>query len=233
METQVDTEAAAAPSLHLYISLHLTLMLGYAKAGATPLDPLPASPETKETDTTDYVQCPLDILLSYHYRMVDRAHKLPYFKAVPWIQAKDEADRAEWIERMRRSALPLGKIVKQVYEARAALWEIPDEKAAPPPPAPADRPVKRPRGAPSGEKGGKDNKRLRDKADSAEPQVINTNHKTTDLMKDGSKICRDWNKGGCKEPCVHGFKHVCNALIKNRACGMRNHRSIHCRNAVQ
>ena len=121
---EVEQEPDQAPvtqSLYTYISLHLTLMIGYAKAGAAPLEGAPVAPETKESDSTEYVVCPLDTLLAYHYRMVDRARRLPYMSALNWIQTKDEADRAEWIERLRRTSLPLGRIIKQVTESRQAL----------------------------------------------------------------------------------------------------------------
>ena len=220
VEDPNSTEPEVTPTLHLYIALHLTLMIGYAKAGAAPLEGAPTTPETKESDSTDYVVCPLDVLLAYHYRLVDCARRLPYPKALAWVQSKDEADREEWIERIRRSSLPLGKVVKQVTEARAAMWEIPD---VPKEPAADPRGAKRPRAEPVAER----LPRAEQKKVAFKPnQVL-----TTDTMRDGVKICRDWNNGGRSEPCPHSFRHVCNALVKNRACGMRNHRSIKCRSA--
>ena len=143
-------------------------------------------------------------------------------KALAWIQAKEEADREEWIERVRRSSLPLGKIVKQVTEARAAMWELPE---APKEPAVADpRGAKRPRAEPVAER--QPRAEPKKKAGLKPGGVL-----TTDTMRDGVKICRDWNNGGCSEPCPNGYRHVCNAQVKNRACGMQNHRSINCRNA--
>ena len=103
-------------------------------------------PRPKESDSTEFVVCPLDVMLAYHYRMVDRARRLPYMKALNWIQTKDEADRAEWIERLRRTSLPLGRIIKQVTESRQALWEVPESPPPHPPPAVVEPQVqKRPR----------------------------------------------------------------------------------------
>eukprot|EP00971_Amphidinium_carterae_P104539 2070390-Amphidinium_carterae.2 len=43
-----------------------TLMLAYACAGVTPVDPQPGSLESSEADSTYYVQAPLDVLLKLH-----------------------------------------------------------------------------------------------------------------------------------------------------------------------
>ena len=118
--------------------------------------------------------------------------------------------------------LALGKIIKQVTESRQALWEVPEGQTQHPAPAVQEPQVqKRPRVEPPP----KVEHKPKSKGSGGATLV------TADTMKNGTKLCREWNRGHCQEPCPHGFTHACNALLKNgRVCGMRNHRSINCRN---
>ena len=92
----------AAPSLHNYMANLLTLLVAYSKAGSKlRADAITAEPKT--VDSTKVVECPLDVLMRYYYRVQDRAHALQYHMAVGWIQRKDEAERTVWVDRFRNS----------------------------------------------------------------------------------------------------------------------------------
>ena len=47
-------------------------------------------------------------------------------------------------------------------------------------------------------------------------------------LADGTKLCDDWNRGGCSQNCHKKLTHACSFIVKEngRACGMRNHRAI-------
>eukprot|EP00971_Amphidinium_carterae_P332759 6467071-Amphidinium_carterae.1 len=109
-----------------YLALHHTLMLAYARAGVSPVDPQPSSPESFEADSTDYVQAPLDVLLKFHSRLKLCASQMQHSAAsLAWLQARDEEERQQWVEVHRSTSLTLGKIVKQVYHQREAMWMVP------------------------------------------------------------------------------------------------------------
>ena len=56
------------------------------------------------SSSTDYIDCPLDILLSYHSRVTRAASEVRWSEALDWSQRHDEADRRIWIERFRASS---------------------------------------------------------------------------------------------------------------------------------
>ena len=101
-------EQDAAPTLHNYMSNLLTLMIAYSKAGSKLRKDAPTSEtktgETKTGDSTKVVECPLDVLMRYYYRVQDRAHSLPYHMAVSWVRHKDESERTVWVDRYRNSS---------------------------------------------------------------------------------------------------------------------------------
>ena len=85
----------AAPSLHNYVTNLLTLLIAYSKAGSKLRADAPTA-EPKTVVSTRIVECPLDVLTRYHYRVQDRARSLQHHVALSWIQRKDEAERTVW-----------------------------------------------------------------------------------------------------------------------------------------
>jgi hypothetical protein len=55
--------------------------------------------EPRGSDTTKFVECPLDILLRYHHRATVVARSLPYKVSVTWLQERNIAERAIWVEK--------------------------------------------------------------------------------------------------------------------------------------
>ena len=78
------------------------------------------------------VECPLDILMRYFYRVQDRAWRMPYPLALDWIWRHDEAERTAWVDRYRNSHETLGEVIKQCFITREAMWEIPLPVSRPP-----------------------------------------------------------------------------------------------------
>ena len=111
--------------VHSYLAGLQTLMIAYSKAGcetrqgAKQLEP-------KGTDSTRVVQCPLDVVMRYYYRVQDRAVKCG---SLEWILSRDEADRAVWVDKYRNGADTLGEVIAQVMVMREAMWEVPLQRA--------------------------------------------------------------------------------------------------------
>ena len=95
-------ERDATPSLHNYMANLMTLLVAYSKAGSKLRADAPTA-EPKAVDSTRVVECPLDVLMRYYFRVQDRAHSLQYHMALGWIQCKDEAERTVWADRFRNS----------------------------------------------------------------------------------------------------------------------------------
>ena len=100
-------EQDAAPMLHNYMTSLLTLLVAYSKAGSKLRQDAPTT-EAKTGESTKVVECPLDVLMRYYYRVQDRAHSLPYHMALAWVRRKDEAERTVWVDRYRNSSSSLG-----------------------------------------------------------------------------------------------------------------------------
>lgn len=171
-----------------------------------------------------FAQVPLDVVCSYHERLVRCAAQLPHHRALSWLQQRDEEERQWWCDRHRNSSLPLGKIIREGLEKREIMWLV-STAPSQPPPAPA-LPARAPQrkhpaagapwaAAPAG--GG---------AQSA---------RTADSLKNGQAICRAFNAGGCREPCPRNMLHVCSAITGKggHVCGMKNHGAHQCKRAVK
>ena len=50
-------------------------------------------------------------------------------------------------------------------------------------------------------------------------------------LRDGAKICRDYNIGSCPKVCPKHMIHICARLTKSgQPCKMKNHRAMECYN---
>ena len=132
----------ATPSLHNYMTNLVTLLIAYSEAGSKLRVDAPTA-EPKTVDSTRIVECPLDVLMRYCYRVQDRAYSLQYHMALSWIQRKDEAERTVWVDRFRNSTGSLFEIILHTLQTREAMWELP---------TPEIRQTKAPGGAKSGAK---------------------------------------------------------------------------------
>ena len=76
-----EEEDEAEQNVGAYLRCLLTLMIAYSMAGIHPPKGAPTTTETKGDDTTKRVQCPLDIMMKYYFRVEDRARKMKGPKA--------------------------------------------------------------------------------------------------------------------------------------------------------
>ena len=105
--------------------------------------------------------------------------------------------------------MSLGQVIGEVYTSKDAYWSAPgpttpDKKTAAPTAA-----------SPSPSKLGK---------------PINGKHVAT-AMKDGTKLCPQYQRGGCKAKLCPQGAHRCAAVLrKDMVCGAFNHGATNCTN---
>ena len=204
-------EAEAAPTLHNYLMLHLTLMLAYAKAGSKPRATAPQQ-EPRGGNSYEFVEVPLDLLLRYHFRLQDRAAQVKS-GALAWIKHKDEADRAVWVDKYRNSTESLGQIIAATLVSREAMWEVPSQLAPPPPPAQQ----------PDGGRQRQPNPPTRPEGGKQQPKKATIANR----MRDGTKLCNAYQRGKCKAQNCQ-FTHKCGRVLRGgRVCGQRHPASQH------
>ena len=199
-------ERDAAPSLHNYLANLMTLLIAYSKAGCKLRADAPTA-EPKTVDSTSVVECPLDVLMRYYFRVQDRAHALQYQMALGWIQRKDEAERTVWVDRFRNSTESLGEIIQHTLQTREAMWEVPP---------PEVRRLKAPGGAVPERK-----RKVPPGAGAKAPPERPQARKRADALPDGTKLCRGFNQGKCNQTggkC--NFAHRCSIIKPNGGvCG--------------
>ena len=208
VSASVDQDAS--PTLHNYMANLLTLLIAYSKAGSKPRADAPLS-EPKTGDSTKVVECPLDILMRYFYRVQDRAMTLPYHTAMPWIQRKDEAERTVWVDRYRNSSESLGEVILHTMTTREAMWELPT-------PEPRKVPERIDKG---GGKGRKGDLETSSKARPERPPP--TLKKRADALQDGTPLCRLYNNGSCKSSKDCKYAHCCSVIKADGKVCSRNH----------
>jgi hypothetical protein len=195
------------PSVYNYLQCLLTLLIAYSIAGCKLRADAPNT-ENRSTDSTKVVQCPLDTLMRYFYRVQDRSHRLGNTaNALQWLRQHDEAERGCWVDRIRNSEETLGEIIHAVFATPEAMWEIP--LTQPPPRIPEIKGLGK-GGAPGGTT--KVQNTVRDKA-------ATDWTKGAGALKDGTELCLLYNKGLCKNAKCNRT-HKCNVVkTSGRICG--------------
>jgi hypothetical protein len=209
-----DVEESRPETVSGYLSGLRTLMIALARAGCIPIDTQIA--ESFDTATLLYVECPLDITLAYYFKC-EKAVLSNSGERLQWLRSRDEDERSEWVYRLQNTPLTIGNIIATVAVERAAIWQTENFPRA----QASQQPARAPK--PSHEPPSK-----RPKVDSSQRKSLpqkgsDQTHEHTDALKDGSSICKNWNRKQCSDPCPGRRLHVCNVLVKGRACGMRNH----------
>lgn len=203
--------------------------MAFAIAGNELCDPQPASPEGPESDSTDYVMVPWDVVEKWITRARSNARKVPRDMQVSWLKNRAEADIRIWIDEYRlKTSMSLGKVIKATYLQTANAWYY-DEKDVEP-----QRGRTR-RRSPSEDTRGRDRQATgagtRGRGNNSGGNRASDGRKeTADMMRNGDRICREWNRGGCTDreaDCPKRYKHCCSVVTKQngRVCGMNNHRA--------
>eukprot|EP00435_Cladocopium_sp_Y103_P059982 s497_g21.t1 len=214
-----EEEEACTHDYEHYLDKLYTLLLAYAMAGCAGVTGAPEAIQENNlgADTTKFVAVPLDVVFKYFFRAKRSSAALPAHARLQWLQARDLEERSEWVSKFRESTSTLGQVIQEVYTSRDAHWAAapvaaPPKKATEPAAGSTNSPVK-PTGAPSQMTLGKP-----------------INGKSVALtMKDGTKLCAQFQRNGCKnKPCPNGA-HRCAAVLRaNRVCGAFNHGASAC-----
>ena len=101
-------------------------LLALAVAGCRPLSNLPKDPskgdalipEKRGSDGNFYVSISLTTMIKYYERAKTESMKIPYNQRFRWLKETRRAERAVWMDRYRRTRVPLGQIVGQVFIER-------------------------------------------------------------------------------------------------------------------
>ena len=210
-----------------YLTLLFTLLLAYARAGAKPLEQNPPVTEGRGSDTTLFVEVPLDWVLRYHSRAQAKVAQLPSRLALSWLQERDIAERTLWVELHRNGpkTKSLGQVIKEAHLRREAQWDIPVNFGVEQASGSSSSNVSIASNSPP-TSGSNNNKS--GKTDS--PRILTQSSRTKAThLRNGTKICPAFNAGGCDKRNCQLF-HGCNRVISNgRVCGLRNHTSDQCR----
>ena len=212
-----SADQASSPTLHNYLGNLHTLLIAYSKAGSKPRADAPPS-EPKNGDSTKVVECPLDILMRYFYRVQNRAVSFqPYHAAMPWIQRKDEAERTVWVDRYRNTSETLGEVILHTMTTREAMWELPTFE-------PRKVPERTDKG---GGKGRKGELELSTKARPERPPP--TLKRRADALPNGTPLCRHYNSGTCqKSPKDCRYAHRCSVVkADGKPCAMNHSAKDH------
>ena len=197
-----DDEEVVTHDVDNYLDRLFTLMLAYAMAGCS--GGRPEHPTTRAPDAAQELNLGADTVKFANVPM-DVVYKY-YFRAKRSVAGLPMSQR-----------MSLGQVISEVYTSRDAHWSAPgpatpDKKSAAPTAASTASPSKVPPST-SPLKLGK---------------PINGKPVAT-AMKDGTKLCPQFQRGGCKaKPCPQGA-HRCGAVVrKDRVCGAFNHGAANC-----
>ena len=198
--------------LHTYL-----LALALAGVGAVPT----AQEATSETAigavTTLFIQVPLDIVMAYFWRAKRTCQMQPAVTRLRWLERQDVAERAQWVASFRHSEDTLGAVIRETMKQRDAHW------------SPIEAFEEDHRQPPSGK--GQSSKSPRTQVMNAKPQgykeEIIAGQKCCLTMRDGTKLCRAFQTGQCKNKSTGcpGGAHQCAVASRatGRVCGIRNH----------
>ena len=103
-----------------YLGARWTYILGLARAGVEEVQDRPEADETNDSQTYDYVQIPLDVLINYHSRAKRFAASLPRNRAFAILRDIDETERLLWTERARGPKV--GMTIHEIMMERAHVW---------------------------------------------------------------------------------------------------------------
>jgi len=198
-----EAEAVFKRDLQTYLEMLYTLYIAYAKAGIRAVEGGTAT-ESRTSDPTAFVVAPLEVMMRYHHRAQTQSRLLPPAQALAWLQQRDEDERTLWVEKMRSTDFPFGRIVQDAFERREAMWDLP------PPPSGSNR-----------------QQQL-----AAAAAAAATANQANDQHGNKKKTpCPAWQRGQCREPCPQGKEHICNALLTTgKLCSLRSHGADACRN---
>ena len=214
-----EDDKSGPQTLREYLDKLFTLMLAYAMVGAKGLKNAPDT-EPRGSDTLKYVEVPLDMCLKHHARVCKFAYAVPYSVSLEMVVKREFGDREQWVDYFRTGDLTLGAVIQKVYEVRDATWQVPEEFKRQP--NTREKPLTK----------GRDTERKRqrsrertpprkpEKRDEDRTPVKLSANDIADKMRNGDRLCREYQFGRCNAKNCPKGKHVCaRKQGKDRVCG--------------
>jgi hypothetical protein len=207
-----DVEESRPETVSGYLSGLRTLMIALARAGCIPIDN--QIPESFDTATLLYVECPLDITLAYYFKC-EKAVLSNNGDRLQWLRTRDEDDSSEWFYRLQKT-LTIGNIIATVAVECAAIWQAEN-------PSRAQASQCQDGAKPSHEPPSKE---AQDRVQSA--QILAAEELGPASRAHRFHVIRRQHLPELEPQAVQGplpwsSLGLCNVLVKGRACGMRNH----------
>ena len=214
-----EDDEIVAHDVDSYLDRLFTLLLAYAMAGCASVTGAPEA--TQElglgADTTKFVNVPLDVVYKYFFRAKRSVASMPMQKRLQWLQDRDVEERSEWVSKFRESTIPLGQVIHEVYMSRDAHWNSPGTTTS-----------EKPSAAPTAASTKSPTKTTTSPTKIALGKPINGKQVALN-MKDGTKLCPHFQRGGCKaKPCPQGVHRCAHMLRKDRVCGAFSHGASTC-----
>ncbi|CAE7363164.1 unnamed protein product, partial [Symbiodinium sp. CCMP2592] len=191
-----------------YLDRLQILLTAYALAGVQPVAGSPPAngENTVGSDTTQFVHAPLDVLMEYFHRAKRSVSQVQGPKKLSWLQHKDTEERAVWVSKFRESTKTLGAVVREVLDLRDAHWipvqagsasEALSASPAKPPQGGAPQPPPKPSSFALG-------------------KSVN-GKKVAQMMKDGKRLCQDYQEGRCARGKQCPDLHRCGVVLKGES----------------
>ena len=208
---EIETEGSISKDVETYLDKLYTLLLAYAMAGVHPLPGVDLSKEAEELFSGicgGPPRCRHGVLLSGQEMCLILAPV-----RLQWLQAKDIEERSEWVTRFREGTAPL----THSKSSSSRLWRH-------------DWVVTRT--AVSGGLG--EAQATGGTGATATQAALQVSHfregskvggkRVAAVLKDGTKLCPDFQLGKCSNPKCQKGAHKCGVIVRNqRGCGSPGH----------
>ena len=236
-----EDEAETMPEVRgveRYLAMLHIYLLALAIAGANKVSGAPPD-EAFGNDSTKFVKVPWDVLQAYHFRATRSVMLLPEASRLAWLEGKDIAERAVWVSQFREGDESLGQVVHSVMERRGAHWDIPvqtvvSRPAFPPQPPPQAGSKKQRQGQQQRQQTANQGEQRQAPREYLAPQKKMIPGTTAEALRDGKRLCPDFNRGKCTTrgpSCAKGLHKCAKVLRGGRPCGMAFHGRYNCRNS--
>ena len=185
-----------------------TYILGLARAGVEEIRDRPEADETSDSQTYDYVQIHLDVMINYHSRAKRFAASLPRNQAFAILRDVDEAERLLWQERVQGPKA--GMTIQEIMMERAHIWIEHDRTWVMQPTEPA-RPA----------------------AATMAPRQSDATLKKPGMwatkLRNNTTLCQPYQHNQCADSSCRSGAHFCAVIVRSSGaiCGMKHPACMH------
>ena len=183
---------------------------------------------------------------AYYFRAARSAMLVPEASRLAWHEQRDISERAAWVSQFREGDDSLGQVVQSVMEKRGAHWDSPMQIALHAYTGESPSPSIQQQHSGGHQQSKKQKGQHKDQSKQSPQNPLKTDRETpqsrsspakkmvpgsvTSILRDGTALCSDFNKGNCIErgaSCSKGAHRCGKVLRAGRPCG---HGAHNCRN---